>query len=200
MTRGWRPRGKVVLIAWSLMVMALAATEPASTQVPGACNAPVSQRLSEVGCYLTASAVLGSLGPGPVFWHLYTYPTQAAAEAVKGPHGTVVESFGKAWLYTIASEGWRPSSGERVAVLGPLAITSDKKYTARYMEAVFKPGMRAAIHRHSGPEAWYLISGAQCLETPDGITVARAGVSQECRHGDTPLGPSGPSRRVAALE
>jgi len=175
MTRGWRPRGKVVLIAWSLMVMALAATEPASTQVPGACNAPVSQRLSEVGCYVTASAVLGSLGPGPVFWHLYTYPTQAAAEAVKGPHGTVVESFGKAWLYTIASEGWRPSSGERVAVLGPLAITSDKKYTARYMEAVFKPGMRAAIHRHSGPEAWYLISGAQCLETPDGITVARAG-------------------------
>jgi len=105
MTRGWRPRGKVVLIAWSLMVTALAATEPASTQVPGACNAPVGQRLSEVGCHLTASAVLGSLGPGPVFWHPYTYPTQAAAEAAKGPHGTVVESFGKAWLYTIASRG-----------------------------------------------------------------------------------------------
>jgi quercetin dioxygenase-like cupin family protein len=175
MTRGWWPRGKVVLIVWSLMVMAFAATELASAQVPGACNTPVSQRLSEVGCYLTASAVLGSLGPGPVFWHLYTYPTRAAAEAAKGPHGTVVESFGKAWLYTIAGEGWRPSSGERVAVLGPLAITSDKKYTARYMEAVFKPNMRTAIHRHSGPEAWYLISGAQCLETPDGITVARAG-------------------------
>jgi hypothetical protein len=96
MTRGWWPRGKVVLIVWSLMVMAFAATELASAQVHGACNTPVSQRLSEVGCYLTASVVLGSLGPGPVFWHLYTYPTQAAA--AKGPHGAVVESFGKASL------------------------------------------------------------------------------------------------------
>jgi len=43
------------------------------------------------------------------------------------------------------------------------------------MEAVFTLGMRAAIHRHSGPEAWYLLSGTQCLKTPDGITVARAG-------------------------
>lgn len=43
------------------------------------------------------------------------------------------------------------------------------------MEAVFAPGMKPAIHRHSGPEAWYVLGGAQCLETPNGITVARAG-------------------------
>ncbi len=67
------------------------------------------------------------------------------------------------------------SSGERIATIGPLPISAGKQYTARYMEAVFTPGMRAAIHRHSGPEAWYLVSGAQCLETPEGITVARTG-------------------------
>ena len=45
------------------------------------------------------------------------------------------------------------------------------------MEAVFSPGMRTRVHRHSGPEAWYVLSGGQCLETPEGIIVARAGES-----------------------
>ena len=122
-------------------------------QVPGGCNTPVSQRTGEAGCYLTATELLGALPQAALFWHLYAYPTHAAAESAKGSRGTVVESFGKVWLYTIADSEWRASSGE----------------------AVFPPGMRAAIHRHSGPEAWYLLSGAQCLETPEGITVARTG-------------------------
>jgi len=43
------------------------------------------------------------------------------------------------------------------------------------MEAVFAPGMHTSVHRHSGAEAWYVLAGAQCLETPDRIIVARAG-------------------------
>jgi quercetin dioxygenase-like cupin family protein len=89
----------------------------------------------------------------------------------------VVEAFGKVWLYTIAGSEWRPQAGERVAVVGPLAITPDKKYTARYLEAVFTQGMTASVHRHSGPEAFYLVSGAQCLETPEGFTVTHTGES-----------------------
>jgi len=27
-------------------------------------------------------------------------------------------------------------------------------YTAQYMEAVLRPGMKSLVHRHSGPEAW----------------------------------------------
>jgi len=112
---------------------------------------------------------------GPVFWHLYQYPSRAAADAAKGAHGTVVESFGKVWLYAIAEKGWRPAVGERVAVIGPLTITPRKEYSARYMEAVFTPGMKSRIHRHSGPEAWYVLAGGQCLETLEGTTVAHAG-------------------------
>ena len=144
-------------------------------QVPGGCNTPVSQRTGEAGCYLTATELLGAQPQAALFWHLYVYPTHAAAESAKGSRGTVVESFGKVWLYAIADSEWRASSGERIATIGPLPITAGKQYTARYMEAVFPPGMRAAIHRHSGPEAWYLLCGAQCLETPEGITVARTG-------------------------
>jgi len=161
------------LILSSAMLLAL--TEATSAQVPGRCETPASQRTSEIGCYLTATEDLGSMAPGQVYWHLYTYSTRGTAEAARGPHATVVESFGKVWLYAIAEEGWRPSAGERVAVLGAFPMVGGKKYTARYMEAAFTPGMRAAIHRHSGPEAWYLVTGTQCLETPDGFTVAHAG-------------------------
>ena len=34
--------------------------------------------------------------------------------------------------------------------------------------------MKSAVHRHSGPEAWYTVSGETCLETPDGTQVGRA--------------------------
>ena len=157
-----------------LAVAALMAPAKSSAQPP-ACTTPAAERTNEVGCYFTASEALGPLGESPVFWHLYQYPSRAAADVAKGVHGTVVVSFGKVWLYTIAEKGWRPVAGERVAVIGPLAIIPGKEYTARYMEAVFTPGMKTRIHRHSGPEAWYVLAGVQCLETPEGITVARAG-------------------------
>ena len=172
---------KLVPITW--LLASLTTSEAVSAQVPGGCNTPVSQRTSEVGCYLTATKVLGKLPQGPLFWYLYVYPTHAAAEAAKGTRGTVAESFGKVWLSTIAGSEWRASGGERIAAIGPLPISAGKRYTARYMEAVFTPGMKAAIHRHSGLEAWYLVSGAQCLETPGGITVTRTGESAVASEG-----------------
>ena len=35
--------------------------------------------------------------------------------------------------------------------------------------------MKSKVHRHSGPEVWYTLSGAACLETPDGMMVSRSG-------------------------
>jgi hypothetical protein len=55
-------------IAGGTLVIALATIEPASAQVLGACNTPVSQRTGEIGCYLAAREVLDALPPEPVFW------------------------------------------------------------------------------------------------------------------------------------
>jgi quercetin dioxygenase-like cupin family protein len=117
---------------------------------------------------------------------LYNYASRAVAEAEadKAPRATVVEAFDKIWLYSIAAEDWHPSGGKRVADIGPLPMKPNRKYTARYMEAVFTPGMTTSVHRHSGPEAWYLLTGTQCLETPEGMSVAHAG--------DTTIVPEGP--------
>ena len=40
-----------------------------------------------MGCYLTATETLDRLPAGELFWHLYEYPTRAAADAAKLPMG-----------------------------------------------------------------------------------------------------------------
>ena len=152
----------------------------ASAQVvpPGGCETPVAERRSEVGYYLITTAPIGTLSDAPVAWHLDQYPTKTAAETAKGARGTVVESFGKIWLFTIESPSWRaPAGGTHIATVGPLPIHAGHTYSARYMEALFTPGMKGAGHTHSGPEAWYVVSGSQCLETPDRVLLAHAGDS-----------------------
>ena len=162
-------------LAMSTMPATVVLPQLAGTRIPGGCDVPASRRTAETGCYLVATMALGTLPSTPVYWHLYRYPTRADAEAAKAMTGTVVDSLGHIWVYTIAGKDWRPIAGERVAVLGPLPVSPGRQYTARYMEAVFAPGMQTSVHRHSGVEAWYVLAGAQCLETPDRIIVARAG-------------------------
>jgi len=111
---------------------------------------------------------------------IYEYPTRAAAEAARGSRGTAADVFGRHWLYAIADAEWRPDSGEKIVRIGPLDVATNTPYTARYMEALFpprgpEPYGDGSGHRHSGPEAWYVVSGAQCLETPNGLIVASAG-------------------------
>jgi quercetin dioxygenase-like cupin family protein len=141
---------------------------------PGPCR-PISERTSEMGCWIVATEVLGQLPKAPVFWHLYAYATRTAAEAAKRPGESIVESLGKVWLLTIAEAGWQPPGGDRVAEIGPLPVSADQRYTAQYMEAVFPPGFDTTAHRHSGPEAWYTVAGEVCLETPGGKVIGRAG-------------------------
>jgi quercetin dioxygenase-like cupin family protein len=61
------------------------------------------------------------------------------------------------------------------------------------MEAVFKPGMTAPAHLHSGPEAWYALGGETCLETSDGrMQIGRAG-------GPAVIAPMGLAMHLTAI-
>jgi quercetin dioxygenase-like cupin family protein len=177
----------ILAIAFLFAVSASASAQPVAG---GSCK-PVSQRTSDVGCWILAHDALGPLPQERVFWHLDVYPTRAQAEAAKGPRGTVLESSGKVWLLTIETSGWRPAGGERIAEIGPLLIKKGENYSAQYMEAVFNPGMTAPTHVHSGPEAWYTLAGETCLETPDGKQVGRAG-------GEFVIVPGGPPMHLTA--
>ena len=144
--------------------------------VPGDMCRPASQRTQTIGCWILADDSVGQLTRPQVFWHLDTYSTRAAALADKGPRGIVIESFGKVWLMTMEDETWEAVHGDHVAEIGPLPIVAGEKYSAQIMEAIFTPGMTAAAHIHSGPEAWYELGGETCLETSDNrVQIGRAG-------------------------
>ena len=141
-----------VVSLFCLTVLSLG-SQALAQPVSGEVCKPISDRTGDLGCWIIAHEPIGQLNQSQVFWHLDVYPTREAAEAAKGPQGTVVDSLGKTWLLTIAEEGWRPIGGERVAEIGPLPITAGEKYSA--LEAIFTPGMTSRAHTHSGPEAWY---------------------------------------------
>jgi quercetin dioxygenase-like cupin family protein len=157
-----------ILTVTTLLLPIFALTQAkTTTEGFGICK-PISQRTTELGCWILADRPVGRLN-GQVFWYVDTYPTRAAAEKVNGTGGSVIESFGKTWLLTIATAGWQPpQGGERVATIGPIPISAGEEYSSLYMEAVMTPGMTSTIHTHSGPEIWYTLAGETCLETPQG--------------------------------
>src|SRR5688572_9471679 len=110
------PRMSRFAIACAVVAAFASATDMFAQQVPGnfpgRCAEP-PKRPSEVGCYLSAIQPIDKLPEGPLFWHLYSYGTRAAAEAAKAESlSTVAESLDKVWLFTIATAQWRPAAGE----------------------------------------------------------------------------------------
>lgn len=141
-----------------------------------ACFAMAPAQAARPGANTIATAVLGELPQTPLYWHLDVYPTRAAAEAAKGARGTVVEAFDRVWLFTIAEADWRPSSGNRVAKIGPLPLgASGANMTATYLQTATSPGFQTDVHQLAGPEALYILSGEVCVETPQGKQIGRAG-------------------------
>lgn len=109
----------------------------------------------------------------PVFWHLDQFESRSSAQRAATANGTVVEAFGSVWLFTIEGPQWRATGAKHVADIGPLPVKPATRYAAEYLRSVFSPGMTAPIHVHSGPEAFYAVSGDTCLETPDGVQLGR---------------------------
>jgi len=141
-------------------VMAAFAQTAPNPNYPGGCETPVTERPGDAGCYLVTSEAMQDL-PESVYWHLDTYPTMAAAQGAKARNGVALQSLGKFWVFTLSAKAWKPQTGERVAVIGPLQLTRGIHYTARYMESIMPSGHRAAAaHTHSGSEAFYIVSGA----------------------------------------
>ena len=144
--------------------------------VASACGDVALAQTKRPGANAIATVVLGELPRTPLYWHLDAYPTRAAAEAAKGARSTAVEVFDRAWLFTIAEADWRPSSGNRVAKIGPLPLgASSANMTATYLQTATSPGFQTDIHQLAGPEALYILSGEVCVETPQGKQIGRAG-------------------------
>ena len=121
-----------------------------------------------------------TLPKGVLFLRLENFSTTRAAEDAATSASAVVEWAGKIWLFTLGPMGVRSSGGTLVAEIGPVPdVPAAASYVLDVNEADFGPEMKAQVaqqvHTHPGPEIFYLLTGEQCLETPNGTTRARAG-------------------------
>jgi len=167
-----------LLLACSTQAPTKSSTQPSlfasHEHAPFSCDdVPAGVARPEYGCFNIAR-VEGLNFRDSVYWFLYTFPTRAAAEAVRTPNGVVVEEDGKVWLNELASAASRAQVGTLVSRVGPLVLPPAPTYTAIYSYAVMAPGQRSRVHTHSGPEGWYVLAGEQCLETSVGVFRGRA--------------------------
>lgn len=135
---------------------------------------PVAERSQPEGCWIVADKPLGKLS-GPVFWTLDVYPTRESAERASTGIGTIVESLGKTWLFTVGEKIEPGPQAHRVTQIGPLPVKPNETYSAQIMEGILQPGAVSRTHVHSGPEAFYTESGESCLETPEGKQIGSKG-------------------------
>lgn len=174
---------------FNLVVLALSltgTTRDLQAQVPGttghehltevACvDVPPGEDRPEFGCFNIATVKDLHFTEEAVYWHLYTFASRKAAEAAMSATGVVAEADGRVWLSEFGARDVAPNGGDAVAVVGPLQLPVAKKFSAVLSYAVMRPGDSSRVHTHPGPEAWYVLAGDQCLETPAGATRAGAG-------------------------
>ena len=174
-------------LVWTFALLLLLSEHPPAiaeptaqilTAVPHMCVviAPGEVR-AEFGCFRIGIAKDLKWKPAAIYWHIYTFPRRADADTAKSPSGIVVEENGRVWLSEFGSRDRPSHGGHRIAVVGPLKLLPAESYTAEIAYSVMQPGDRSRVHTHSGPEAWYVLSGAQCLRTPNGTRSALAGAT-----------------------
>lgn len=138
-----------------------------TSPVPGACSEPASENVGRPGCYMAAEITIQS-PPAEIYWNIYSFPTADAAAAAVRPFkwSVTTQSHGLHWAHVLAPQQVRLSAGQRMAIVGPMALEAGKVIRARFIESYFAPGMRTSVHSHPGPEGFYVLDGVQCMEMP----------------------------------
>lgn len=134
-------------------------------------------RPNEMECALLAHKQIQSLPREPIVWRLETFANATDARRAEGRASVFVRSGARNWLLTLGTKGQRTPGGTFVTEIGPIFIPRALHYAIVVGEAHSRPGATTRVHTHPGPEAWYLLAGAQCLEVPGGALRAGAGQS-----------------------
>ena len=150
-------------------------------------DSPVAgQRPANTECAILARKTFPRLPHGSIVWRLETFPSMQTAQQAQTSASVVVQGGGKIWLMSLSQPGQRSNGGSYVAEVGPLPLLPAAGYELLVAEAYAGSDAMNLPHTHSGPEAWYLLAGKQCVETPDGAKKAKAGEGM-FEPADTPM-------------
>jgi quercetin dioxygenase-like cupin family protein len=127
------------------------------------------------GCQLLAKYELTTVRDVPLFWHIARLSRGAPAVSAPGERAFAVSAADDVWVFRFDVRSAVPTQGQLVIKVGPLPLTPGKPYEVIAYFVVMPVGAHTIVHTHPGPEAWYLLEGAQCLEMPSKAMKLSAG-------------------------
>lgn len=160
------------------LLFAAAIIAPSPPLVPGGCTAPAAEHRGEAGCYLLGELKVRN-PPSALYWHIVEFADIEDAQAESRRHrwSTTVLAHERAWLYVMGSKNERVRRGRPVTVIGPMTVPPGAVASIRFLVSDFPPAMRTRVHAHPGSEAFYVVDGEQCVETPTDRKKIAAGAS-----------------------
>lgn len=143
---------------------------------------PMAARAQKFDVKPVAEMTVSQLPPGPLYWHIASFPTLAEAKAAAGPAALAAEVEGRAWLFALG-----PKAGGGVAEIGPVPAFTAARYLLRINVARGSPGAHTPVHMHPGVETFYVLSGELTQRTPGGVASVSAGRSMLGHPPETPM-------------
>ena len=125
-----------------------------------------------------AEKKVNELPAGQLTWTIETFDSFALAEAAAGPWSLTVQSAGRVWLFSLGNEDRPPSTGTKVAVVGPIPRISAKTYLLRINDASGPPGSVTPIHSHPGTKTFFVLSGEQSIRSATKVMKVTEGHSE----------------------
>jgi quercetin dioxygenase-like cupin family protein len=180
---------KVRCLVGAILLLTLM-TNTASAQLEPACVENSPERRGEIGCSIVEVKPLPETIKEPLFWHIDQFDSGERARAAVDPASIALEAHGTWWLLTIESRIDDHHGGRHITQVGLPPLPRAPKYSMLVISAYVTPGFTSRVHIHSGVEAFYVVDGEQCLETP-----TRAYKMQK---GETLVVPTGVTMRLVA--
>ena len=163
-------------LALVLIVIASAVGVATQASDPVRCIPDSPERRGGTGCSIVGHKTVSLDSRETLYWHIDRFTSADLAKAAATPSSVAFEAHGSAWLTTVEPHTANHRGGSHVAVVGPLPLpASAAGFMMQVMSAHFIPGQVSEPHTHSGPEAWFVVEGEQCLETPGRTIRVKAG-------------------------
>ena len=176
------------LIGAIVLLILISTTASAQLEPPCVENSP--ERRGEIGCSIVENKPLPETLKEPLFWHIDRFGSGESARAAVGPVSIALEAHGTWWLLTIESSIDDHHGGQHVTQVGLPPLPPAPKYSMLVISAYITAGLTSRVHHHSGVEAFYVVAGEQCLETPEH--------AYKMQKGGTLVIPAGVTMRLVA--
>jgi hypothetical protein len=137
----------------------------ASAQLESPCVQDSPERRGELGCSVVEIKPLPARLARSLVWHLDQFDTEQHARAAVTPVSIALQAHGSWWLSSVEPDTRDHHGGKHVAEVKLPPLPAAEGYSMLVISAYVAPGLTSRIHTHSGVEGFYVVDGAQCLET-----------------------------------